>query len=242
MPRTHVAFFQEADGKAPVVNWLRELMETNEKAWAHCRARVELLAQFGHELRRPAAAYLRDGIYELRAKQGHVQYRILYFFHGRQVAILAHSLTKEETIPAVEIDAPLSEKSYLSPTPGNTRMKPKAETKKTSDAVAILGRMAGDRPELRRLTEQARVNAAVAQLIYDARNKAGLSQAELAERIGTKQSVISRLEDADYEGHSLSMLQRIAAALGRCVQIRFLAPAKAARARRSSTAIPEPAA
>jgi hypothetical protein len=70
MPRTHVAFFQEADGQAPVVNWLRELMETNEKAWANCRARIELLAQFGHELRRPAADYLRDGIYELRAKQG----------------------------------------------------------------------------------------------------------------------------------------------------------------------------
>jgi ribosome-binding protein aMBF1 (putative translation factor) len=121
-------------------------------------------------------------------------------------------------------------------------MKPKAETKKTSDAMAILERMACDRAELRRLTEQARVNAAVAQLIYDARNKAGLSQAELAERIGTRQSVISRLEDADYEGHSLNMLQRIAAALGQGVEIRFLAPAKAARGRRSSTAVLEPAA
>jgi len=79
MPRTHVAFCQEASGEAPVVNWLRELMRTNPKAWAHRRARIELLAQFGHELRRPAADYLQDGIYELRAKQGHVQYRILYF-------------------------------------------------------------------------------------------------------------------------------------------------------------------
>jgi ribosome-binding protein aMBF1 (putative translation factor) len=120
-------------------------------------------------------------------------------------------------------------------------MKPKAETKKTTDAVAILDRMAGDSPELRRLTEEARVNAAVAQLIYEARNKAGLSQAELADRLGTKQSVISRLEDADYEGHSLSMLQRIAAALGQCVEIRFLAPDKAARGRRTNAAILEPA-
>jgi len=119
-------------------------------------------------------------------------------------------------------------------------MKPKVETKKTTDALAILDRMAGESAELRRLTEEARVNAAVAQLIYEARNKAGLSQAELAERIGTKQSVISRLEDADYEGHSLSMLQRIAAALGRCVEIRFLAPEKATRGRRSNTAILEP--
>src|SRR5882724_6877940 len=110
-------------------------------------------------------------------------------------------------------------------------MKSKAKSKKTSHAVAILDRMAGESPELRRLTEDARVNAAVAQLIYEARNKAGLSQAELAERIGTKQSVISRLEDADYEGHSLSMLQRIAAALGQCLEIRFFA-SKTARGRR----------
>jgi ribosome-binding protein aMBF1 (putative translation factor) len=119
-------------------------------------------------------------------------------------------------------------------------MKRKAKLKKTSDAVAILDRMAGDSYELRRLTEEARINAAVAQLIYEARNKAGLSQAELAESIGTKQSVISRLEDADYEGHSLSMLQRIAAALGQCVEIRFLAPEKAARGRRPNVAILEP--
>ena len=117
MPRTHVAFYQDADGQAPVVNWLRELMKSNEKAWAHCRARIELLAQFGHELRRPAADYLRDGIYELRAKQGHVQYRILYFFHQRQIAILAHSLTKEDTIPPVEIERAIKRKKLFESNP-----------------------------------------------------------------------------------------------------------------------------
>src|SRR6266852_4071543 len=119
-------------------------------------------------------------------------------------------------------------------------MKAKVETKRTSDAVAILDRMAGDSPEMRRLMEEARTNAAVAQLIYAARTKAGLSQARLAERIGTKQSVISRLEDADYEGHSLTMLHRIAAALGQCVEIRFLPLAKVGRDRRPNTAILEP--
>ncbi len=119
-------------------------------------------------------------------------------------------------------------------------MRAKSETKKTTDAVAILDRMAGESPELRRLTEEARINAAVAQLIYAARTKAGLSQAELAERIGTKQSVISRLEDADYEGHSLSVLHRIAAALGQRIEIRFLPPTKIPRGRRSNAAILEP--
>jgi ribosome-binding protein aMBF1 (putative translation factor) len=116
-------------------------------------------------------------------------------------------------------------------------MRAKNEIKKTSNALAIMDRMSGESPQLRRLTEEARINAAVAQLIYAARTKAGLSQAELADMLGTKQSVISRLEDADYEGHSLSMLQRIAAALGQCIEIRFLPPAKAGRGRRADTAI-----
>src|SRR2546425_6102991 len=117
MPKTQVVFYQESDGQAPVVNWLRDLLKTNEKAWAHCRARIELLAQFGHELRRPAADYLRDGIYELRAKQGHVQYRILYFFHQRQIAILAHSLTKEDTVPSVEIERAIKQKKLFESNP-----------------------------------------------------------------------------------------------------------------------------
>jgi ribosome-binding protein aMBF1 (putative translation factor) len=92
-------------------------------------------------------------------------------------------------------------------------MKPKRKINKTSDAIAIMDRMAGRSLELLRLTEEARINAAIAQFISAARTQAGLSQAELAGKIGSRQSVISRLEDADYEGHSLTMLQRIAAAL-----------------------------
>lgn len=93
------------------------------------------------------------------------------------------------------------------------------KTKKTSDGMKILNKMIGDDTELREMCEQATVNAHVAQLIYDARTSAGISQQELAGMIGTTQSVISRLEDADYEGHSLSMLNRIASALGHEVKI-----------------------
>ncbi|PSB10091.1 transcriptional regulator [Pleurocapsa sp. CCALA 161] len=91
--------------------------------------------------------------------------------------------------------------------------------KKTTDAVEIMKDMIGDDPQLQQMHNEATVNAHVAQLIYDARTLAGLSQTELAKLIGTTQSVISRLEDADYEGHSLSMLSRIAQALGREVKI-----------------------
>ena len=117
MPQTQVVFFCEAGGEAPVVDWLLQLRQANPKAWAHCSARIMQLGQSGHELRRPAADFLRDGIYELRAKQGHVQYRILYFFHGRNVAILAHSLTKKDEVPPVEIERALKRKRLFEKQP-----------------------------------------------------------------------------------------------------------------------------
>ena len=85
---------------------------------------------------------------------------------------------------------------------------------KTQDAIRILhGRYVKDDPERKAALQEERVNAEVARLIHEMRNAAGLSQQQLAELIGTTQSVISRLEDADYEGRSLSVLERIATAL-----------------------------
>ena len=117
MPATQVIFYQETTGVCPVLDWLAELRGRNPKAWANCRARLGLLAEFGHELRRPAADFLRDGIHELRAKQGHVQYRVLYFFHGRNVAVLAHSLTKEDAIPTADIERALKRKGLFAQDP-----------------------------------------------------------------------------------------------------------------------------
>jgi len=62
----------------------------------------------------------------------------------------------------------------------------------------------------------------IAQMIYDARTTARLTQADLADLIGTQQPVISQLENADYEGHSLSMLERIATALKMRVELRLV--------------------
>ena len=104
MPKTDVVFYKDRKSGSPVVEWLNSLRKTDSIAWAHCVGRIQLLAESGHELRRPAADLLRDGIYELRAKHHKVQYRILYFFHGRNVAILAHAITKKDVVPAIEID------------------------------------------------------------------------------------------------------------------------------------------
>lgn len=90
---------------------------------------------------------------------------------------------------------------------------------KTSDALKILGQLTQSDPDLQEMVQEASVNAEVAQLIYAARTEANLTQQQLADLIGTQQPVIARLEDADYEGHSLSILQRIAQALNRRVEI-----------------------
>jgi DNA-binding XRE family transcriptional regulator len=109
---------------------------------------------------------------------------------------------------------------------------PKIEQKaqRTTDAVKILDRMMDDDSQLRQLANEAVVNAEVAQLIYDVRSKAKLTQKQLAELVGTTQSVIARLENADYEGHSLSMLQRIAAAVNKRLEVRFVSVARKAMA------------
>ena len=100
----------------------------------------------------------------------------------------------------------------------------------TSDALVILDKITGNDADLRRMIDEVGVEMDVAQMVYDARNKTDLTQVELARRIGTTQSVISRLEDAAYVGHSLTMLHRIAKALGLALQIRFV-PRKPARRR-----------
>jgi ribosome-binding protein aMBF1 (putative translation factor) len=93
---------------------------------------------------------------------------------------------------------------------------------KTSNALKILEALTEKDEELNEMVREASLNARVAQIIYDARTQAGLTQQQLADLIETKQSVIARLEDADYEGHSLSMLQRIAQALNQRVEIQLM--------------------
>ena len=101
-------------------------------------------------------------------------------------------------------------------------MHTKPKKPATTDAIQILDSMVGEDPTVQQLVADARLNARVAQQLYALRTEAGLSQRELARKVGTTQSVISRLEDADYEKHSLTMLQRIAAALDQQLDIRFV--------------------
>jgi len=93
--------------------------------------------------------------------------------------------------------------------------------------------LVGDDQAMREAADKAFEDAVVGQIIYDARMEAGLTQKQLADLIGSDQSAIARLEDADYEGHSIAMLRRIATALGKRLDIRLVdAACLSLRARR----------
>lgn len=86
--------------------------------------------------------------------------------------------------------------------------------KTTRNAVEVLrNRYVKNDPKRMASVANERINAEIARLLYTMRTEAGLTQGQLAELVGTTQSVISRLEDSDYEGHSLFMLNRIAEAM-----------------------------
>ena len=98
-----------------------------------------------------------------------------------------------------------------------TKLKP------TSDAVEILYRRTYDgKPARMKNLEEARANEEIARKIRELRATAALTQTQLAKLIGTTASVICRLEDTDYEGHSMAMLRKVAGALNQRVEIRFV--------------------
>jgi len=116
MPQVKVVFYRDEKG-APVVEWLVRLRESDSLAYAKCAARIRQLAALGHELRRPTADYLKSGIYELRARKGRVNYRILYFFYGQKVTVLANAATKENKISREDLRRAIERKKLFETDP-----------------------------------------------------------------------------------------------------------------------------
>jgi transcriptional regulator with XRE-family HTH domain len=225
LPRTEVIYFREKDGSTPIVDWFDDLPAG---AVFKCLARLARLEELGHELRRPEADYLEDGIYELRAKHLGVNYRILYFFHGRAVAWIAWLLEAAGK-------GPRARDEHRSHAEGCVRRKPSSPHVQTGELAMArkhrfeskalqftYDRYVGEDARHQAAFDEALAGAAVARQLYELRTKAGLTQTRLAQMVGTSTSAISRLEDADYDGHSLSVLRRIASALNRRVEVTFV--------------------
>jgi putative component of toxin-antitoxin plasmid stabilization module len=101
-----------------VREWLAQLRRRDAKGHIKCVARIKRLAALGRELRRPEADYLQDGVYEHRARSGHVNYRIPYVIHGRDAVVLVDALTKEDVVLESAIRRAVLRSSVLAKNPG----------------------------------------------------------------------------------------------------------------------------
>lgn len=118
MPMTNVVFFKEDNGSVPVLEWLSTL---EPRAIVKCRVKLQRLAELGHELRRPEADYLQDGIYELRIVFQSINYRLLFFFHGQEAAVVSHGLAKERRVPPRDIAIAVERKRRYEAAPAQHR-------------------------------------------------------------------------------------------------------------------------
>ena len=118
MPPVSITFFRELDGHVPVLEWLDRLRVEDRQAYSRCEVRLHRLEIMGHELRRPDADYVGNGLYELRVRRGHVNFRLIYCFHGREIVVLLHALTKEDRLPETDLRRALDRKFRLECNPG----------------------------------------------------------------------------------------------------------------------------
>lgn len=122
MPKTEVIYYQGTDGTTPLLDWMDELPRDAVLKWL---ARLGRLEQLGHELRRPEADYLEDGIYELRAKHLGVNYRMLYFFHGRTAVVVSHGFSKQQAkVSKRELDLALRRRQAFEAKPSEHTFRP----------------------------------------------------------------------------------------------------------------------
>lgn len=110
MPITEVVFYQDTDGSVPVLAWLREMDRRDGRITRKVLACIDELKSKGLELRRPLVDSIGDGLYELRIKLGHVNYRVIFFYAGRTLAVLSHACTKESSIPKIDLKIALDRK------------------------------------------------------------------------------------------------------------------------------------
>ncbi len=223
MPRCEVIFYQEEDGTVPALDWLRAVGRRDRRIVQNLQAGIERLEEMGHELRRPEGDLLRDGVHELRAR---LVARTTASFTSSTAARRPSSRTDLQRMPRCRI-LRLSGRWRANGATSEIRrgivMSRRSPMKRrTSSAVSILNQEFGSDPNYQAGLAEERTRLQAARAIYDARAAAGLTQQELARRVGTTQSVIARLEDADYEGHTFRMLNRIAAALDKKVEVRLV--------------------
>lgn len=100
--------------------------------------------------------------------------------------------------------------------------KTKKKSYRTSDGRKILHAFFVNTRRRKELYAEEAERVALGDLIRELREAQGFTQAQLAKKVGTTQSAIARIEDANYAGQKLSTIAKIAAALGHRVEVNLV--------------------
>ena len=219
-----IEYVELPNGRAPARDFVDSL---DDKAAARIDAFIDRLRIYGNRMQGKFVKKLTADIFELRVKQFDRIFRVLFFYQpGMLIVITSGFQKKTQQTPPGEIARAEQLKKALDEVPkplhGITEGKgsdpegvgPMRQTVKRDKHSEIVEQRARKSATYRKTFGRTLHQIDLALLVREMREDAGFTQTELAKKVGTTQSVIARLEDAEYTGHSLTMLERIAAVCG----------------------------
>jgi ribosome-binding protein aMBF1 (putative translation factor) len=215
-----IEYVELPNGRLPAREFVDSL---DDKAAARIDAFIERLRVYGNRMQGKFVKKLTDDIFELRVKQFDRIFRVLFFYQPGMLIVISEEDARDTAgrdyqgraakKALDEVPKPLHRiaKGKRRDPEGVGAMRQSVKSDRHSE---IVERRARKSATYRKTFARTLHQIDLALLVREMREDAGLTQAELAKKVGTTQSVIARLEDAEYTGHSLTMLERIATACG----------------------------
>lgn len=198
--------YEKENGEIPVEKFLDNLPI---KMKAKVVVLIQILQEFGNDLRQPYSKHLEDGIFELRTKQGRDITRVLYFFYFDKKVILTNGFVKKTQ----------KRQSLKSKKQKNTEMilwkgqKMKAFDNYLKEQL--------ENKEFANEYKNIQPDRDIIRAIVSARTSQNLTQKQLSEKTGIDQSDISKLENGT-RNPSINLLKRLADGLGMDLKIEFV--------------------
>ena len=219
-----VTYVALPNGRLPARDFVDSLDYT---AAARVDAFIERLRVYGNRMQGKFVKKLTDDIFELRVKQFDRIFRVLFFYQPGMLIVITSGFQKktQQTPPAEIAKAEQLRRLWIKyrnsysgsakRARGDSRgIRPMKRTAKADHHGEIVAQRRRKSAAYRKTFSRTLQQIDLALLVREMRESAALTQSELAKKAATTQSVIARLEDAEYSGHSLAMLERIAAACG----------------------------
>jgi DNA-binding XRE family transcriptional regulator len=206
----------------------REFVDSlDDKAAARIDAFIERLRVYGNRMQGKFVKKLTDDIFELKGQAIRPDFSSSILLPAGYVDRDYIGISEEDSANTAVRDCPgRAAKKALDEVPkplhGIAKGKrsypegvgPMRQTAKRDRHSEIVKQRARKSASYRKAFARTLHQVDLALLVREMREDADLTQAQLAKKVGTAQSVIARLEDAEYAGHSLRMLERIAAVCG----------------------------